>query len=401
MSFELFGLSLDWISFIVFIVTMGLVVYFDRKKMKRDSVVFIRRTQKGKNFIDKLTKKSPRFWNAFFGLGAILAIPLMLVSLFVFIFLAFQVLTGTAQVGAGLVIPGPTSEPLIVPGLFVLPWWIWAISLPILVIIHEFSHGITCRLHNVGIRSVGWIFLLILPAGAFVEQNDSHIKKKTSFQKITIYVAGSFSNLVTSLVFLLVIIYLTPILFVPQGLVFTTYNNTPAWEANLTGAIVQINDHQIKSIDDIQSELSNYRPGEVIEVKTVSVKRVPIPEAPPEPPIMVLESSEVSIHKIKLASHPENITRSYMGIEVGRRAFNFTPGLNFMPLYVIVFYLYLLSLAIGLVNLLPAKPLDGGLIYEEIVSKFTKNPKPIVTGTAYAILLLLIITVVGPYLINL
>src|SRR3989338_3722030 len=175
-------LSTDILAFIAFIAVVAILIYLDKKKIKREGVMIIRRTQKGKSFIDRTAKKYPRFWNAFFSVGVIISIPIMIILVVMLFGSAVDILKGSTQVGAGIVLPGPTSTPVVLPGLFIIPWWIWIICIVLLIISHEISFGISCRLHNVRIKSVGWILLRFIP-GAFVEQDDKQIKKKSLDRK--------------------------------------------------------------------------------------------------------------------------------------------------------------------------------------------------------------------------
>src|SRR3989344_614227 len=397
------SLSSDILAFMAFIAVVAILIYLDRKKIKREGVMVIRRTQKGKNFIDRTAKKYPRFWNVFFSVGVIISIPIMIILVVMLFGSAVDILKGSTQVGAGIVLPGPTSTPVVLPGLFIIPWWIWIVCIAFLIIPHEFSHGITCRLHNVRIKSVGWILLLFIP-GAFVEQDDKQIKKKSSFKKIKIYAAGSFANIFLAVILLIILILIGPILFAPSGVFFTQINNTPAQETNITGAITEINGVQIYNNQNIATELSKYNPGDTIQLKTVGLK-----ESAPvfysniaDPAGIIVNPSDIKTYEVALAEHPDDRSRAYLGISLANiPTYQFLPGTAIFPLYILLFWMFFFSLAIGAVNLLPAKPLDGGLVYEEIVSKFTKNHKPIVTFTAYLMLLLIIINIIGPYLVNL
>ena len=65
-------------------------------------------------------------------------------------------------------------------------------------------------------------------------------------------------------------------------------------------------------------------------------------------------------------------------------------------LYGLFFWIFVLNLGIGVVNILPIKPLDGGLFFEEIVGKFFKNPAPIVKGVSILVVALLVFNLLGP-----
>ncbi|VVB59475.1 Peptidase family M50 [uncultured archaeon] len=61
----------------------------------------------------------------------------------------------------------------------------------------------------------------------------------------------------------------------------------------------------------------------------------------------------------------------------------------------------LLNIGIGLFNLLPLKPLDGGLIFEEIAKEFFgKAWKPVYTVVAVSTLGLILLNLFGAYLVK-
>ncbi|MEK6887502.1 MAG: hypothetical protein AABX14_01000, partial [Candidatus Aenigmatarchaeota archaeon] len=162
-----FVLSTDIALFAGFIVVIALLIYSDRKKVKREGIVIIRRTQKGRNFINNVAKSHVRFWRILSVIGIVVAIILMVVGSLVLITQAIAVIEGAKGGGVKLLLPGPVSAPVNAPGVFVVPWWIWVIGIAVVIIPHEFMHGIMCRIDGVKIKSVGWLLLIIIP-GAFV-----------------------------------------------------------------------------------------------------------------------------------------------------------------------------------------------------------------------------------------
>jgi len=63
---------------------------------------------------------------------------------------------------------------------------------------------------------------------------------------------------------------------------------------------------------------------------------------------------------------------------------------------IIVFiWIYIFNLGIGLINLLPIKPLDGGLVFEELLSR-NKKSQVIVRIVSSTMLFLLLFNIFGP-----
>jgi membrane-associated protease RseP (regulator of RpoE activity) len=57
----------------------------------------------------------------------------------------------------------------------------------------------------------------------------------------------------------------------------------------------------------------------------------------------------------------------------------------------LLFWIIVLSLGVGVANLLPIKPLDGGLVYEAVLQKFLgKKAEPIMNVLTTFVLVLLI-----------
>jgi Zn-dependent protease len=61
-------------------------------------------------------------------------------------------------------------------------------------------------------------------------------------------------------------------------------------------------------------------------------------------------------------------------------------------LFTFLFWIFALNLGIGLFNLLPLKPLDGGLIFEEISNKIFKDKGRIVATIVSILTLSLLLT---------
>ena len=67
-------------------------------------------------------------------------------------------------------------------------------------------------------------------------------------------------------------------------------------------------------------------------------------------------------------------------------------------IYSVLLWNIILNFGVGLFNLLPLKPLDGGLMFEALASKISpkNNGRKMVRLVAYIILFLLIINIFGP-----
>lgn len=398
-------LSVDLTTFFLFILVIGLLIYRDKKNVKLESIVLIRRTQKGRNFIDKVAGKSKTFWGGLGAVGVAIAIVMMILGSIFLINQAAAVAGGSQEGGVRLLLPGPVSAPTNLPGAFVVPWWIWVIGVAFVIIPHEFMHGIMCRVDKIKIKSVGWILLLVIP-GAFVEPDEKQLKKAKRFTKMRVYAAGSFANIITAMIILVIMALFFAASFTTNGVYVQTFEDTPAAAANLSGAITGISGVPIRNSDDIRAALSQYNPGDTVTVNTVGgLVFLPsfrggadflIPK-----PTLVTNTPQVNSYQITLAEHPERPGDAYMGVAVGTESVSYN-GDNlaaYVTISTLLLWIFVFSLGIGIVNILPIKPLDGGLLLEEIVGRFTKNPKTVskvaklISGIMLAVLLF---NLIGP-----
>lgn len=368
-------------SFLIFIAIVAFLIYRDRKNIKIEGIVIIRRTEKGRNFIENITKRHERFWNIFMKMGVIMAIPVMV---FAFLFLlnnCFQIFIGASEEGAMLILPGAVSEAQVSPGVLIMPWYFWVIGIFTVLIPHEFSHGIASRLGNIKIKSLGWLLLLFLP-GAFCEPDEKRLQKASRGVKLKVYAAGSFSNLVVALFAALLSIAITTALFQPAGLMYgSIFIDQPMHKANATGSIISVNGFPVSSPEELSSVLSGISPNSTVAVETTK-----------------------GIFSVNSTDRPDGKPGAYLGIggpyEVYREPADFARPYGFALEFIrtLIGWIFILNLGIGIINLLPLKPFDGGMIFEAIAEKFLekKAAAKAVVAVSLASAFLLLFNIFGP-----
>lgn len=356
------------ISFMIFILILGLALFKDRKNIKFEGLLLIRRTKKGKRFIEKVARKHKRFWNILGFVAIIIAIPAGIIG-FAFLFRnAYLIIKGVGGPGAGLVLPGPVSQVEVKPGLFILPPWLWILCIATVIIPHEIFHGLVASANKIKLKSLGWLLLVFIP-GAFVEPDEYALKKSDVKTKLKIYAVGSLANFLVALSILTLGFLFYPYCFKPIGISYSSnIEGYPASLVNLSGIIQEINGVPIKSLEDLERTLENIPPGTEIQIKTTT-----------------------GIFNLTTVSG-KNRNGSFIGI-----AGPFKIHYEFNK---ILKWIFLLNFWIGLVNLLPIKPLDGGLILEAISKKYIKRADHFVHAVSLITLFLLIFNIVGPYLID-
>ncbi|MGC8572241.1 MAG: site-2 protease family protein [Candidatus Micrarchaeia archaeon] len=239
------------------------------------------------------------------------------------------------------IIPGIAP---VIPGIDV-PLFAGLIALIILLVIHEFSHGILSRIENIKLKSMGLLIFGIIPVGAFVEPDEKEISKLNSMKQTRIFAAGSAINLLASIIFfvimLLMIYFIVPGLYSKGVFVISTISNTPA--ANVLKPNTQIlywNNVKIVNMSSFAVAASNDIPGKIISVVT--------------------NNGSYSFKAISI----DNSTKGYIGVEVGNELKNNLSTQFWYFIYSIVVLSFIFNISIGIVNLLPLPFFDGWRIYK-------------------------------------
>ncbi len=384
----------DLALFIAFIAIVAVLLYRDRRKVKLQGIMFIRRTKKGIEIIHSITDSAPRFWNFLGVLGIIISVPALIIGSAFLAFNGAAIAKGEVREGVRLVLPAPTGEANLQPGFLFLPWWVWLIGILSVVVPHEIFHGIMCRTEKIRIKSVGWVLLAIIP-GAFVEPDEKQLKRAKRSVKLKVYAAGSFANFLLAGIMLLVMLLSFNALFQPDGAPFVA-NESSVFSKNLSGILLSIDGKSIASSNEFRQILSSYSPGDSVRVSVTEGVRV-VPKVSTTSfmsPVLVADGTNVTEYTVVLKENPESEGRPYLGVAVPQ--IDSVRNSGFVPLYSLFFWIFVLNLGIGIVNILPIKPLDGGLFFEEIVGRFTKNTKIIVRAVSVLVLLLMVFNLVGP-----
>ncbi len=351
---------LDYKSIIIFylIIIIFLIAYKKRLEFQ-SKIIILYRMKFGLNFIEKITQKF-REWIIVVGyIGVGVGYVGMLAISYVMIKNIYDLITVPSAVsGVSLVLPGVN-----VPGMGILPFWYWLIAIFIIAIVHEFSHGIVGRAHNIPIKNTGIVFLGPI-IGAFVEPDEEKMTKEKDIVQYSVLAAGAFSNIILALVALLLLSYaFTPLqesMNTPTGFTFDTYVNEtfPIAQAGITPQtlITGINDNSVKNFQEFNEELSCTSPGEKIKISTLN-----------------------KTYSLALTSSPDNPKKGFLGIKDIHNEFEtkaaYQSGIGKIAYDVVEWisgflrWLFLLSLGIGLFNLLPLPIVDGGRMLQVTLHK--------------------------------
>jgi len=365
-------LDFQSISAIIFLILLSTYVYLKRKKLQTHGYFpffyfSMYRTKFGIEFMDSMANKFGKIL-LYLGYAGIVVgfLGMILLSFSLVQNLYGLITTPEAVSGVGLVLPFK------VKGAFFVPFFYWIISIFIIALVHEWAHGVIARVHKIKVKSSGFAFLAILvpiiPA-AFVEPDEKTLRKRPFRQQLSVFAAGPFANIILAFIVLgfsaLVISPVVESMIEFNGVEITGFIDGPypAKDAGIAeGEIVKsIDGRDIKTLDDFSGILDNKKPGTEITLKT-----------------------DASSYDILLAKNPKDETKSYLGVYVRqdsaiKDAFRNKYG-NFIPKVIswiigLFGWLILLNLGIGLFNLVPIGPLDGGRMMQIALKRFFNDKK--------------------------
>ena len=246
MSFIIYDISL----LVLFAIFISIFLYKKRNNLKQEGILFLYKTKWGIKLINYIGGKYKKVLNFLsyisIGTGYILMIGM--------IFILFQTVYLYLTTSISQVIKMPPIAPLLpyFPKLFGLqslfpPFYFiyFLFALLIVATVHEFSHGIFAKKSGIKIKSTGFAFFKYFPAffGAFVEQDEQQMKKSKKFDQMSVSSAGVFANVVTAILFYVILFLFFSFAFTASGIVFNTY----AYSAVNTSEIISMNGILLKN----------------------------------------------------------------------------------------------------------------------------------------------------------
>jgi membrane-associated protease RseP (regulator of RpoE activity) len=295
--------------------------------------------------------------------------------------------------------------------------------------VHEFSHGILAYAGDLKVKSMGLIYIII-PFGAFVEPDEKQLKNTKISKRMRVFAVGPLSNFVAAFICLLLISLILFSSVQPgSGLtVFNVYENSPIDDAGIKkGAIItKINEFDLTNNESNEEGVLFYRSiinqTSVNDTITVSYKYN-----------NVLYTKDVNLTDIYTYSNQNNLTtnksnnKTFDGVEsfilvrknldilknpftnLSRFTYfllipvmSYFNGFNpiadpFTDSYIIkgpldslpkpvfwgiinaLYWIFWLNLMVGLFNVLPMTPLDGGYLLNDSIRSAVKKIKKDIT----------------------
>ncbi len=336
----------DLIFLAVFLAIFSAFLYTRKKNLKKEGIMYLYKAKWGINLINKIGNKYPKTIKvlSFFsiGVGYFLMIGMIYLT-YNLVKIYFFVPDVVRAVKVPPIMPLVPYLPQIFKLSFLPPFYFtyWIVIIAVIAITHEMAHGIFAAYNKVKIKTTGFgFFPFFLPVflAAFVELNEKIMQKKKKFAQMAILSAGVFANVLTAILFFVVLTGFFSLAFSSSGIMYDSYatslvsisgitavngislNNSsyekileisndnqlneavfegknylftkdmieiqrgkneiyvyysaPAIRKNLSTIITEINGVSLHSFESLTTELSKYSPGDEIAIKTISEEGV-------------------------------------------------------------------------------------------------------------------------------
>jgi membrane-associated protease RseP (regulator of RpoE activity) len=393
-------IDLYLLSVIAFFAVLAILIYRDRKNIDFKYILIMRRTKRFRDIIDRIAQISPLFWKVVGTIAIIVCLGFMVFGSYMMVNVAYLVFTGViTQPAIQFALPIPFQQVTVGPGFIGIPFWFWIIAVSIILIPHEAFHGIIARAEKIKLKDVGLLLLAIFP-GAFVEPEEKQLEKSKLITKLRIFSAGSFINI---LIGVSIVLLVQTLIWSPNvhGILITSVNQTsPAAYLGLkSGMVIESIDNKELSInfydysilalltpqsntENITRYMSNvilynrlekYKPGDTVKLKVDGID-----------------------YSLTLAEHPE--VKGFPFIGVSSRVN--TKDINlFFVVFPLLGMISALSILVGIFNILPIYPLDGGLMVKAITERYAKKRSNQITmAITYLLIIIIIYSFIGPFL---
>ena len=429
---------MNWILLIIFLIVAyaAIAYYIHARKLWEDHITFygpilaIKTNRVG--FFDKFA--AFRTFFRIYGTTGVIAV--IIVSIFI-TFMLFISVRYTL-----LVQPEPTGiyKPqniLLIPGIneyvpSTLAVWLAFI---ITIAVHEFGHGILCRVENIKVKTMGAL-IAVIPIGFFVEPDEEELDKTKGMAKVRMFGAGITNNLVVGFsCFFLLILCMGLVTPVSQPVIHGVYKDYPAASAGIPpgSIVIAVNGVPVNSRADVSIVLNTTKPGNTL---TLTVEKDKI----------------VKDYPLTLTAWPGDTlgrTSGFMGVEyydgaavmsviqgmlspLGFFQFLIVPfandsGVQFLRILAfetpdtiyyqvpfegfwgvvhLLFWCAWININVGIFNAIPMIPLDGGYIFKEGVDRLLdrrgllKYSSYVTGAVTYLMLIVLVSLIALPYLLH-
>jgi membrane-associated protease RseP (regulator of RpoE activity) len=364
------GLLIGFLAFWGVLYALGQVPFLKKRGFEVQPFYFMFRIYNVNAFFDRLAKHR-RFVNIFASLGVVAGVFLAAYSIWFLLNNIISLFYAPAQFQAvTLVVPFVTIQ-----STQLLVYFFAAI--PIILVVHEFSHAVVSRYEGISLKSGGIALFAVLIAG-FVEPDEKEFKAAPPEKRRRVLAAGSWSNiLLATLVAALLIFQPAFAYWVPSPVRSAFYG--PAAGIEITGfysnAGIQLAG---VSVGDAITSVNGVTTHDLDQLNSMTL---PVNQTIP---IQVLSGGKTKTVQVTTLSNPNNSSRGALGFY---GATYYPPYLEVpvMPSWLFSFLLWLsyFSAIVGAFNMLPMVPFDGEGYMTSFLDRYL--PKDVVVYIRYSV----------------
>lgn len=245
----------DLIFLAAFLIFVSVFLYTRKHNLKREGLLFLYKTKWGIKLINYLGTRYKKTLG-FLSYVSLFTGYLLMVGVLYMIYTILKIYIFNPDVVRAIKVPPIIPLVPYLPQVFKLeflpPFYFtyWIIILAVIAISHEMAHGIFAIYNKVKIKTTGFgFFPWFLPIflAAFVELDEKKMAKKPKFPQLAILSAGTFANVITAILFLLVLFGFFSLAFSASGVIFDTYATSTITIAGISavnGVVLNNNSYQ-------------------------------------------------------------------------------------------------------------------------------------------------------------
>jgi membrane-associated protease RseP (regulator of RpoE activity) len=339
-------------------VWVGIILVLKLLKGERfgfevNPILLLYRTTRLNRWVEVLSARRPTAWRVLGNIGIVVGVGGMIFIIYQLIGNLYNLVNRPQQ--------AYSIQPIIpVPGLGVswetFPYIVIALS--VVLATHELAHAVASVAEGVRLKSTGVLVVIIGLFGGFAEPDENELEKSSVATQLRVYAAGASSNVILGVFVVLLLGNFSATISpgydtVNSGvLVGSLIPDYPAQAAGIIpgDVVVSINGTAITKIDDLQNFMRQIQPGGVVEVETTRASFL-----------------------IKTKPDSEDPNRALLGIGGLSDYITYPPRFAYLdpmiPIYLqrLEFWLTIILISVGLINMLPIYPLDGGRFLETLL----------------------------------
>jgi membrane-associated protease RseP (regulator of RpoE activity) len=431
---------MNWLLIVLFLIALyGIIAGYIRwRRVWEDRITFygpimmIKSTRIG--FFD-LFIRFRSFLRLYSSAGvAVVVLISVLITIMLFLSLQYTLIirpppTGIYEPQNILLLPGINEY---IPSTFAV-WFAFILT----IAVHEFGHGILCRVEGIAVKSIG-VILAVIPIGFFVEPDEQQLEETRGVPKVRMFGAGITNNLVVGFAsFFLMLLVFSAAVPVADPIIHGVYQGYPAEIAGIppNSVIRAINGQEVSTTEDVSRILNSSQPGDQVSLRiehegssreySLTLSEWPNGTDPsrtsgfmgvyyyPAEAVSQMSGSLASpVGLLQFIAIPFDMSAGgrYLRVlafdSVEANYFS-VPFPQFWGLVHLLFWSAWININVGIFNAIPMVPLDGGYIMKEGVNSVLRRrgllhlSSYIVGGISWVMLTMMIGLMALPYLLNL